>query len=212
MPATPSGIPAGPLRGLNVLRLDSASQIHQLIDDLGKIIEITPQPAASYQRYVDVILSTAANETGNHQKETIHGDSKNTEDEKDQIVIVDDDLAKDNNFHNIFETYFPKYHIRYFETPDQARKYLEHNKRIKLCIVDIIFRSGSELSGVAMVEFCYANRIRPLIITGHQLDNLSIIIKELGKLGLDKNSILKKPASISNYLKFLKRIEAIVNE
>ena len=55
-PGTSAAVLAGPLKGLNALRLDSAAQIHQFVNDLGKVLQITPELAATYQKHVDAIL------------------------------------------------------------------------------------------------------------------------------------------------------------
>jgi hypothetical protein len=55
---SPSAI-RGPLGGKNALRADNASQLHQLVDELGKLLGIKPHPAAAYQSEVEAILSLA---------------------------------------------------------------------------------------------------------------------------------------------------------
>ena len=47
---------------------------------------------------------------------------------KKRIVLVDDDLAIDENFRNIFSTYFNEYQITYFENPENAKHYIKKNK------------------------------------------------------------------------------------
>ncbi|MGB6042770.1 MAG: toll/interleukin-1 receptor domain-containing protein [Pirellulales bacterium] len=55
-PGVDSSVLEGPLAGLNALRSDNRSQLHQMIDDLGKHLGITPASPAAYERYIDRIL------------------------------------------------------------------------------------------------------------------------------------------------------------
>jgi len=50
-----SGILKGPLSELNALSCDNASQLHQLVEDIARILEIKPEKAHAYQRYIDEI-------------------------------------------------------------------------------------------------------------------------------------------------------------
>lgn len=56
--------------GLNALRADKPAQLHQLVSELANVLQITPEPVASYQRYVDAISKLVpdsdANETRDH--------------------------------------------------------------------------------------------------------------------------------------------------
>ena len=44
-----------PLSALNVLRCDLQGDVHHLVFEMGRLLNITPQPPASYQRYVEAI-------------------------------------------------------------------------------------------------------------------------------------------------------------
>ena len=50
----------GPLGGFNALACDSRSQIHQLVDDITVHLGVTSESAASYQDYVDEVITSAA--------------------------------------------------------------------------------------------------------------------------------------------------------
>ena len=56
-PGVSSDILKGPLSGLNALRCDNRSQLHQSVEELAKILEIKPEPPQAYQRYIDKILA-----------------------------------------------------------------------------------------------------------------------------------------------------------
>lgn len=58
-PGVPPSAIRGPLAGKNALRADNASQLHQLVDELGGHLGIKPNSAASYQAEVEAILSLA---------------------------------------------------------------------------------------------------------------------------------------------------------
>ncbi len=47
----------GPLAGVNALSADSPTQLHQLVEDLGKVLGIAPDRPTSYQSDVDAIVS-----------------------------------------------------------------------------------------------------------------------------------------------------------
>jgi hypothetical protein len=54
-PGMNSSLLSGPLTGINSLRCDNAAQLQQLIGDLGKILEIAPEPPQSFQVYIENI-------------------------------------------------------------------------------------------------------------------------------------------------------------
>jgi hypothetical protein len=64
-PGVPPSAIRGPLAGKNALRADNASQLHQLVDELGGQLGIKPNSAASYQSAVEEILSLAKALTSN---------------------------------------------------------------------------------------------------------------------------------------------------
>lgn len=49
----------GPLVGLNAVSCDSAAQLHQLVTDVSRTLQIDPEGAAVYQRHVDAIVYSA---------------------------------------------------------------------------------------------------------------------------------------------------------
>jgi len=61
-PGVSSAILKGPLSGLNALSCSEGSQLHQLVNDLAKVLEITPEPPQAYQRYIDIILDIPPSE------------------------------------------------------------------------------------------------------------------------------------------------------
>lgn len=50
---------SGPLAGITALRADSAAQLHQLVQDLGRILELQPEPPASLLTHIDHVLALA---------------------------------------------------------------------------------------------------------------------------------------------------------
>jgi hypothetical protein len=48
---------SGPLAGINALRCDRAGQLHQLIDDLAKQLDLTAEPPAAFQDQIDQIAN-----------------------------------------------------------------------------------------------------------------------------------------------------------
>jgi hypothetical protein len=54
-PGVSASILKGPLSSLNALSCGSASQIHQLVSDIGSQLKIIPEPAATYQSLVETI-------------------------------------------------------------------------------------------------------------------------------------------------------------
>ena len=55
-PGLSPSILGGPLAGLNALRADNLSQMHQLVAELGAHLSISPEGAAGYQQHLDAIL------------------------------------------------------------------------------------------------------------------------------------------------------------
>ena len=49
-----------PLAGVNALRSDHASQLHQVIDEVGNLLGVEPEPPHVFQAEVDALLSVAA--------------------------------------------------------------------------------------------------------------------------------------------------------
>jgi len=52
----------GPLSGLNALSAANRAHIHQLVADLGRLLDIVPQPPATYGQQVEGVLSVPAAE------------------------------------------------------------------------------------------------------------------------------------------------------
>lgn len=59
----------GPLSGLNALSAASRVHLHQLIADLGRLLDIAPQPPASYAQQIEDVLSIPS-------AERLHPDSR----------------------------------------------------------------------------------------------------------------------------------------
>jgi hypothetical protein len=57
-PGTPAKAIGGPLAGLNALQAESKSQMLQLVEDLGRQLNIRPQSAAAYTGLVDAVIAT----------------------------------------------------------------------------------------------------------------------------------------------------------
>jgi hypothetical protein len=63
-PGVSTSILRGPLTALNALSCSHGAQLHQLISDLSTILQVTPEPPAAYQRYVDAITAYPPQQTG----------------------------------------------------------------------------------------------------------------------------------------------------
>ena len=52
----------GPLLGLNALSSGSASELHQLVHEIGQRLQLAPEPPAAYQRHIDAVVFYAKNQ------------------------------------------------------------------------------------------------------------------------------------------------------
>ena len=59
-PGVDASILSGPLAGVNALRSDNASQLHQLICEVGNLLGVEPEPAHVFQAEIDALLSVSA--------------------------------------------------------------------------------------------------------------------------------------------------------
>lgn len=66
-PGVPSSILKGPLQGINALRLDNRSQLHQLVRDLGQELQIKIESPAAYEKQLERVLTVATNEQESSQ-------------------------------------------------------------------------------------------------------------------------------------------------
>lgn len=66
-PGVPSSILKGPLQGINALRLDSRSELHQLIREMGQELELKIESPAAYEKQLDRVLTAAAKEAESGQ-------------------------------------------------------------------------------------------------------------------------------------------------
>lgn len=64
-PGVSSDILKSPLSGLNALSCDSASQLHQLVEDIANELEIKREKPQAYQRYIDAIRTIPPSEDKN---------------------------------------------------------------------------------------------------------------------------------------------------
>ena len=48
---------SGPLAGITALRADSAAQLHQLVQDVGKVLKVHPEPPAALQVHIEDVLA-----------------------------------------------------------------------------------------------------------------------------------------------------------
>src|SRR5437762_9157648 len=58
----PMSMLSGPMSGLNALRAENSSQLHQLIEDLGIQLSIRPQSPAVFDRVLQDVLANPAND------------------------------------------------------------------------------------------------------------------------------------------------------
>ena len=59
-PGADASILSGPLAGVNALRSENASQLHQMIDEVGNLLGVEPEPAQVFQAEIDALLSVPA--------------------------------------------------------------------------------------------------------------------------------------------------------
>ena len=59
-PGADASILSGPLAGVNALRSDNASQLHQMIDEVGDLLRVQPEPAQVFQSAIDALMSMPA--------------------------------------------------------------------------------------------------------------------------------------------------------
>lgn len=66
-PGVPSSILKGPLQGINALRLDNRSQLHQLVRDLGQELQLKIESPAAYEKQLECVLTVATKEQESRQ-------------------------------------------------------------------------------------------------------------------------------------------------
>lgn len=59
VPEAPTHLLSGPLQSLNALRAGSRAQLHQLVDDLARLLKTKAQSPAAYGRHIESILTSA---------------------------------------------------------------------------------------------------------------------------------------------------------
>ena len=59
-PGADASILSGPLAGVNALRSDNASQVHQMIDEVANLLGVEPERAQVFQAEIDALLSVPA--------------------------------------------------------------------------------------------------------------------------------------------------------
>lgn len=64
-PGVPAAMLRGPLAGLNALRADSRAQVHQLLDELARRLNLQPQSAAAFEKQIAAVLAIPA---GKHER------------------------------------------------------------------------------------------------------------------------------------------------
>lgn len=64
---------AGPLSGLNALRLDEREQALQLVQDIGEYLEIPLEPFASFSSLVDSVVALASQEETDTESDQANG-------------------------------------------------------------------------------------------------------------------------------------------
>jgi hypothetical protein len=62
---------SGPLTGINALSCDNPADLHQLVSDLGGVLEIDPGPPAAYQKHIDSILELASSRTEKRSRQSV---------------------------------------------------------------------------------------------------------------------------------------------
>lgn len=79
----------GPLTGINALRCESASQVHQLVDDIASQLNIPIQRAADYQEYVEAVVACRSDS----KKVEAHSSSKEMVDNSASNNSTNDEYA-----------------------------------------------------------------------------------------------------------------------
>jgi hypothetical protein len=59
-PGADASLLKGPLASLSALRLDSAGQVHQLVTELGQVLQIPVHPPALYHAYIEKVVAHAS--------------------------------------------------------------------------------------------------------------------------------------------------------
>lgn len=72
-PGVPSSVLKGPLQGINALRLDNSSQLHQLIRELGQKLEVKVESPEAYEKHISRVLRVTPKE-----KESVQPAQPNT--------------------------------------------------------------------------------------------------------------------------------------
>ena len=70
VPGVPPTVMGGPLSGLNALSSESASQLHQLVDDIARSLKIVPEPASSYLPQLNRVRAAPAVTAGKAEPPT----------------------------------------------------------------------------------------------------------------------------------------------
>lgn len=56
-PGAPIALLSGPLSQRNALKLDRQGEVHQLVSDIGKLLDSKPEPPESYQRLLELVVN-----------------------------------------------------------------------------------------------------------------------------------------------------------
>lgn len=87
-PGATAGILGGPLAGLNALSGSSASQLHQLITDLGNLLEIAPENAATYVDQINAVLAVKPSATGPEENKVAPTSARNLQPLEENILLL----------------------------------------------------------------------------------------------------------------------------
>lgn len=188
-----SMLPA-PLSSIHALRVDSASELHQLIGDVAALLGVVPEPSAAFQRHIERMgMSFGKSDLSTGP----------------QLLVVDDDVTQASGiFIQLEQQFGARYLVSLADDPQTACQILDRSRRISLCITDLVFRSCSELGGVRVAEAAVRNRVPVMVVTGHAVTSLPVAVNELKKFGISVGDIVAKPITREQYDKFLGKVAA----
>ncbi|WP_170181172.1 toll/interleukin-1 receptor domain-containing protein [Chlorobaculum thiosulfatiphilum] len=86
VPGTTAKILGGPLAGLNALSIGDRSQLHQLVAELGHVLDIQPEMPAVYDRYIDAIVKQNKSVTSKAEESSNRFDSDDLTAEQTKIL------------------------------------------------------------------------------------------------------------------------------
>jgi len=125
------------------------------------------------------------------------------------VLVVDDDLREDEAmFRQIAAQFEGHAEVQLLHSAAQAKDMIRVSPRIVGVITDIVFRDESSVAGTSVAEAALARGADVVVITGHPKQAIAAALSELGRLGIDRDDILRKPATVREQRAFLDAIRS----